>query len=119
MVLYTAKQTRLFENHVALAFGLAYPDHRPERGKVKIQIFTFFEIPRSASKNRRRAMELGDELPTKRPDLLNIAAAICDGLNGIAYADDAQITELQAWKRYSDKPRTEVVIDFYQDGQGA
>lgn len=35
-----------------------------------------------------------------KPDLDNLVKAVKDALNGIAYADDSQITELKATKRY-------------------
>ena len=47
---------------------------------------------------------------TKRPDIDNLAKAILDGLNGIAYTDDNQVAELEIQKLYSDKARTEVEI---------
>ena len=49
-------------------------------------------------------------LPTKKPDTDNIAKAILDALNGVAYYDDAQVVELHVVKKYSDEPRAEVMI---------
>ena len=49
-------------------------------------------------------------LPAKKPDTDNIAKAILDALNGLAYYDDAQIVELTVAKRYGTVPCVEVVI---------
>ena len=55
-------------------------------------------------------MQQGLILPTKKPDTDNIAKAILDALNGLAYYDDAQICQLEVYKFYSDEPRAEVYI---------
>ena len=56
-------------------------------------------------------MERGLILPTKKPDADNIAKAILDALNGLAFYDDAQVVYLQVSKRYSNEPRAVVFID--------
>lgn len=40
---------------------------------------------------------------TQRPDLDNITKSIADGLNGVAYADDGQIAETEAIKRWGQR----------------
>jgi Holliday junction resolvase RusA-like endonuclease len=49
--------------------------------------------------------------PRRRGDLDNILKATLDALNGIAYRDDDQVTEIHA-QRYEDKalPRVEVSV---------
>ena len=49
--------------------------------------------------------------PRRRGDLDNILKATLDALNGIAYRDDDQVTEITA-QRYEDKalPRVEVSV---------
>lgn len=47
---------------------------------------------------------------TFRGDLDNIVKSVLDGLNGVAWKDDAQVVEIRA-RRYSDtRERVEVVI---------
>ena len=43
----------------------------------------------------------------KKPDVDNIAKAVLDALNGIAYDDDKQITSLVIDKKYGE-PRIDV-----------
>jgi Holliday junction resolvase RusA-like endonuclease len=48
-----------------------------------------------------------------RPDVDNYAKAVLDALNGIAYADDGQVTTLNVTKWYAERggePRTEVTL---------
>lgn len=45
-------------------------------------------------------MLAGKIRPTKRPDADNVLKAIADGLNGLAYHDDAQLVEMKGAKYY-------------------
>ena len=45
-------------------------------------------------------MIAGEIRPTKRPDVDNVLKAIADSLNGLAYADDAQVVDMRASKQY-------------------
>lgn len=76
---------------------------------IKIKIKAYFEPPKSTSKKKYK--ELMGQPYTKKPDIDNIAKAILDGLNGIAYTDDNQISELEVQKMYGDRARTEVEIE--------
>jgi len=51
--------------------------------------------------------------PYPKADIDNYVKAILDviGKNGTYWNDDVQVAELIATKQYSDKPRTEVVIE--------
>jgi Holliday junction resolvase RusA-like endonuclease len=48
--------------------------------------------------------------PIKKPDLDNIAKAILDALNGVAWHDDSQVVELIVEKCYSFTERVEVEL---------
>jgi Holliday junction resolvase RusA-like endonuclease len=50
--------------------------------------------------------------PTKRPDLDNVLKTILDGLNGLAYHDDALVTELASRKVWGTAPRIIVEISI-------
>lgn len=109
---YTPAKTVNYENLVKLCFRQAYPNHEPFAKKVPlgVEIFAHFKIPKSASK--RKAEDMFDQIirPTKKPDCDNIAKAVLDALNGLAYYDDSQVVQVYVYKRYSYTPHVEVVI---------
>lgn len=54
----------------------------------------------------------------KKPDLDNLEKSVLDSVNGHAYEDDNQISDLHSCKRYSLNPRVEISIKedgSYQD----
>jgi Holliday junction resolvase RusA-like endonuclease len=49
---------------------------------------------------------MGGELSLKKPDIDNIEKIVLDALNGVAYADDANVVSVRAIKgRYESTPR--------------
>ena len=55
--------------------------------------------------------------PTGKPDIDNIIKAVLDGLNGVAFKDDAQVVFISAQKLYSDTPRLVVIVEHEEDAQ--
>jgi len=51
------------------------------------------------------------EMQSSKPDIDNLVKFVQDSLNGIYYKDDALICTLVANKVYSDRPRTEIIIN--------
>lgn len=52
--------------------------------------------------------------PITRPDLDNYAKSVMDGLNGFAWKDDAQISDMRIKKRYTEfEPK--LVIEIHPD----
>jgi Holliday junction resolvase RusA-like endonuclease len=109
---YTPEKTANFETLVKLSFQQAYPSTEPiaKAIPIEVKICACFSVPKSATKKDLKAIENGTKKPTKKPDTDNIAKAVCDALNGIAYYDDSQITTLTVYKLYSNKPHTKVII---------
>lgn len=64
----------------------------PLAGGVRVDLR--FIIPRPKTVIRDR--------PSVKPDLDKLIRAVLDGLTGVAYFDDAQVTAVQATKRYGD-----------------
>jgi Holliday junction resolvase RusA-like endonuclease len=50
------------------------------------------------------------EYHSGRPDLDNLTKFVQDAMNKIFWKDDAQICILNAQKKYSERPRTEILI---------
>ena len=79
-------------------------------GPVSVTLTAYLRIPQGASKKRRAAMLAGEDRPTKKPDLDNIAKLALDALNGVCWRDDVQAVELTIRKFWSDEPRLVVEI---------
>jgi len=106
--IYTDNRTITYENLVkvmALNAGATKME-----GPLAVFIAAFLKIPKSAPKAKAAQMRAGQILPTKKPDFDNICKAVVDGLNDVAFADDAQIAECMTIKRFADEPRLEVTV---------
>ena len=95
---YTPDKTRNYETMIGLKFKEKYKTEPSERPIKALIVFTF-EPPKSLSKRKREQLLL-TEYYIKKPDIDNTVKAIFDGLNGIAYKDDAQIFDLETRKIY-------------------
>lgn len=109
-IAFTPKSTVMYENLVKTSFQQSYPDHVPIDQEMEAVITAYFSIPKSASRKKKEFMSSGIINPTKKPDLDNIAKAVLDSLNGIAYKDDSQIVSMMISKKYSDRPRVEITL---------
>lgn len=108
--MYTPAKTEAYEQAVASAGRQAMAGRAPMAGPLAVDLVAVLGVPASWSKKRRAAALEGLELPAKKPDADNVAKAIADGLNGIAYGDDAQVIELRVRKRYGEVPGVLVEI---------
>lgn len=104
----TPKKTVNYETLVKWAYTSTV-DKKLE-GALQVEIVGYFQIPKSTSKKKREEMLLGKIMHTKKIDADNLAKAILDALNGIAYHDDSAVCDLRVLKYYSDEPRVEVMI---------
>jgi Holliday junction resolvase RusA-like endonuclease len=77
---------------------------------MNVFIYISFSVPQSYSKRKRDACLSGAEKHTKKPDLDNVAKAIIDGMNGIIFKDDSQITSLHVTKVYGEVGKVEVLV---------
>jgi Holliday junction resolvase RusA-like endonuclease len=84
------------------AIRLAYVNAGGEvlDGPVSIRIVCWFSRPKGHSKKRREHREP----KISKPDLDNLAKAILDALNEIAYNDDGQVCRLTVEKWYVGGP---------------
>lgn len=71
---------------------------------------------------RTKKMKPGDSLVHRsRPDVDNLAKAVMDGLNQLAWKDDSQIVDLRITKRYTrpdECPYVRITIERMSDGMG-
>lgn len=103
---YTPKDTADYEKKVRFCAQESLPiGYEPTDIALKAQILAYFPIPKSFSKQKQRDAIACKLLPTVKPDSDNIAKIILDSLNGLAFLDDKQVTELYVYKAYDDNPR--------------
>ena len=112
VVMFTPEKTAGYEALVAAAASNAM---RAEAGPLftgplEAVLEMRIPIPASWSKAHKAAALAGAELPTSKPDIDNVAKAILDACNGVAFRDDAQVVMLVATKAFSDEPGVRVVI---------
>lgn len=108
---YTPEGTRQYEQTVRLSYLSAYPAcGRFHSGPCSVKICAYHSVPPSWSRRKKEKALSGELQPEKKPDCDNIAKAVLDALNGLAYRDDSQVTALEITKRYADRGYVTVSI---------
>ena len=102
-VAYTPRQTKNYEDWVKCCYINQVP--------IRATITGVFPIPKSTPKYKRVKMLAGEILHTKKIDCDNLAKAILDSLNKIAYDDDSGISMLVVDKIYGEMPRVEITLE--------
>lgn len=105
---YTPEETKKYENIVAWAYKSAKGEKY--KSPVRVTIKAYFKPPKK-SKKVVEDMLNSKILPTKKPDVDNIAKIILDGLNGIAWEDDTQVVDVMVAKRYATDPMVAVIVE--------
>ena len=99
---YTPAVTREYEALIAARAAEAMAGREPLKTPLRVMIEATMSIPLSWSKTKRQAALDGDLYPS-RPDVDNIAKTVLDGMNGVVYEDDAQVTHLKVNKKYAEE----------------
>lgn len=107
---YTPKNTVDYEKQVQVCYIAEHKQKKLE-GPVTAHITAIYGVPKSASKAARFSMLEGHIRPTKKPDIDNIAKAILDSLNGVAYDDDSQVVRLTIEKVYGEQACVMVALN--------
>jgi len=107
---FTPGRTTRYSKTISTVGQSAMRGYGPFSGPVACVMTFVFPVPRSWSAERREKALAGAILPTIRPDLDNVAKTILDGLNGIVFYDDAQITTKTVSKVYGATPETRLVF---------
>lgn len=110
---YQPKEDASRENLIALAYREAAGNVPPYDGPVAIMLMAFFVPPKSWSKKKRD----NPGSKTSKPDLDNIEKSVLDGLNGVAFVDDAQVVRIGAGKQFGEKNEIIVSVIRMNDGQ--
>jgi Holliday junction resolvase RusA-like endonuclease len=91
----------------AIAFEAMKAGATPGRGRVSVVIDAVFVRP-AYHKTKSGLKVSAPDLP--RQDVDNIAKAVLDALNGVAWVDDTQVSRLVVEKSYGTEGRTTVRI---------
>lgn len=106
---YTPDKTAADEDHLMFFAREAMAGRDPIEGPVKLTVDAVYRPPQSWS-GRKRLAAIGTAKVSK-PDLDNITKLIKDSLNGIAYADDAQVTQCVSAKWWGERDVVRIVIE--------
>jgi len=87
---------------------------KPIDGPVRITATFWFERPKSHYRKTIKASAPVHH--TQRPDVDNLIKTVLDGLNGIAWVDDAQVVEVIGRKDWGDTAGTTVYIASIDEG---
>jgi Holliday junction resolvase RusA-like endonuclease len=109
-VAYTPEKTKNYESEVGMMAKAAMGSSNPLEGALEAFIYVSFPVPASYSKKRTEACLIDSEKHTKKPDLDNICKILFDGMNGIVFKDDSQITSIHATKVYGKVAKVELIV---------
>lgn len=112
---YTPDKTRAAEGDIRSA-SMATKPASLILGPITIFISAYKSIPKSLSKEKRKLAIEGTFRPITRPDWDNYAKLVCDALNQVYWKDDSQVVSAVVEKYYAAEPRTEIQIQYEQEG---
>ena len=106
---YTPAVTREYEALIAARAAEAMVGRDPLTTPLTVYIYAAMGIPLSWSKGKRQAALEGDIYPA-RPDVDNIAKTVLDGMQGVVFENDSQVTFLKVTKKYAEEGSVTVWI---------
>lgn len=99
-------------------FEVKHQVKQPIEGPLFVKLIFYVQRPKNhfgSGKNADVLKPSSPKYPTSKPDLDNYIKFALDCLNGVAWVDDSQITEIKAEKRFEDwttqRPRTDIFIE--------
>jgi Holliday junction resolvase RusA-like endonuclease len=104
-IAFTPSHVRKYEAHGRLAAQMAMDGRPPIEAPVRVELLVELPPPTSWSERKRAAAIVGDVRPTSRPDIDNYAKSALDAINGIVIADDSQVVEIHAAKKFGIAPK--------------
>lgn len=108
----TDAKTRAAEKAMLAAWLQAVGNRAPHVGPVDVDVVATFNPADSWPKWRRELAKAGLWPHLSKPDLDNLIKVL-DALNGKAWMDDSQITNVRASKQYGPVAQTTVSITFH------
>jgi crossover junction endodeoxyribonuclease RusA len=93
---YTPQRTRDAETAIAWHAKIAMAGRKPHQGPVNLCI----------------RFAVSSKKVMARPDIDNLIKTVMDAINGVAYVDDCQVTNISAWKEARRTAGTKIDIGF-------
>ena len=106
---YTPESTRIYEEEIKLRYKEKFKNEMLD-GNIAVEVF-INKKPDSYLGIRKYNKLLGKYCNIK-PDTDNVVKAVLDALNGVAYADDKNVVEIYAVKKYASE--SSLVIRLYE-----
>lgn len=91
---FTPAKTKAYSDLVGVLCRVASSHTGPLDGPVALSVNFTLKAPAKMPRDR--------SLPTTKLDIDNLIKAIMDGMNGIAWHDDAQVVSISATKAYGE-----------------
>ncbi len=108
--MFTPAKTVAYEGLIAMAARDAMGRTLPFDGACIVEVDAVFAVPKSWSRKKRAEALAGVLRPTKKPDGDNVLKAVCDGINGVVWADDCQAVDQRVRKLYGERPEVRVRV---------
>jgi Holliday junction resolvase RusA-like endonuclease len=105
---YVKKETAAEQAYIRQLAARAMAGEPPMTGPIAFTFEAVFEKPTSWSP---RLQSMPNLPHVSKPDLDNIEKLLLDALNGVAWADDAQVCQVVKRKRYGEGERVDIVIE--------
>jgi Holliday junction resolvase RusA-like endonuclease len=90
---------------------------RPADGPFELVVTIARKLPKSWSKVKRERMR--GEWAEGKPDTINVGAAICDGLEGVAWHDDLQVATIRMYRHWADEDSTHITVKALREEHDA
>ena len=108
---YTPKKTADYEKAIAAVWRQATKNFKYDREQpLYINLAFGLPIAKSTPKGKAEQMAQGIIRHTKKPDADNLAKAVLDALNGVAWEDDSQVVRVGIFKEYAKEPYVYIYI---------
>ena len=100
---YDPKENQREKRAMVAAFKAQCGAVAPLEGAVSVKVDIYRRMPKNRPKKLLR------ELDTYKPDADNIAKAVLDAMNGLAFVDDSQVVSLTATKHDRTHRESDIV----------
>lgn len=108
---YTPKATADYERAIAETWKQATKNFKYDREQpLYVNLVFGLPIAKSTPKYKAEQMAQGIIRHTKKPDADNLAKAVMDALNGVAWEDDSQVVKVSIFKEYAKEPYVYIYI---------